>query len=273
MFSDISGGGGTSVQKLTAQFRQAISDPGVKAIVLDVDSPGGGVSGVFELADEIREARGRKKIVGVANSLAASAAYAICAAASEVVVAPSGMIGSIGVFSAHEDHSKELEKLGVAITYVKAGKYKTEGAETEPLGEEARAYMQSQVDDFFDTFVRSVAQSRNDSQTNVRNGYGQGRVLTAAKGLKSNLANRIGTLDEVLLRLGVARPGMSMPSDTRLLDADQDYEDYTQSVAHRKRLLWLAEHRGSTPEKAARREPADWALAIARRRWMLQQMI
>jgi signal peptide peptidase SppA len=266
MFSDISGEGGTSVQMLTAQFRQAMSDPGVKAIVLDVDSPGGGVSGVFELADEIREARGRKKIIGVANSLAASAAYAICAAASELVVTPSAMVGSIGVFSSHEDQSKALEQLGVKITYVKAGKYKAEGAPSEPLGDETRAYMQSQVDDFYSTFVKSVAQSRRDSQANVRGAYGEGRTVTAAKAVRANLADRIATLDEILLRLGVSRPGMSMAArDTRILDA----EDYTQSLATRRRRLWLAEHGGArTPAKAT-----EWALALARRRRMLEQII
>ena len=94
-------------------------------------------------------------------------------------------------------------------------------------------------------FVRAVAQSRNDSQSNVRNGYGQGRVLTAAKALKATLADRVGTLDEVLLRLGVNRPGMSSPRDTRMLDAG---EDYTSALAHRRRQLALAAAGIATPD-------------------------
>jgi signal peptide peptidase SppA len=244
LFSDISGGGGTSIEKLTSQFRQAISSPSVKAVVFDIDSPGGSVDGCFELAQEIYDSRNRKKIISVSNTLCASAAYAIGAAASELVIAPSGQAGSIGVFASHEDHSKELERQGVKVSFISAGKYKTEGSTTEPLSDEARAELQGKVSDFYQMFVRAVAQSRNDSQSNVRNGYGQGRVLTAAKALKANLADRVGTLDEVLLRLGVSRPGMSMPRDTRMLDAG---EDYTSAIAHRRRQLALAAAGIATP--------------------------
>jgi signal peptide peptidase SppA len=209
MLEAISSGGGTSIEKLTGQFRQAISNPGVKAIVLDCDSPGGSVDSVFELAQEIYEARGRKKIIAVANTLAASACYAIAAAASELVVAPSGMVGSIGVFASHEDHSEELAKAGVRISLISAGKYKTEGNTLEPLTDSARADLQDKVNDFYQMFVRCVASFRGDSQANVKAGYGQGRCATAADAIRANLADRMGTLDDVLLRLGVARPGMS----------------------------------------------------------------
>jgi signal peptide peptidase SppA len=215
LVSDISAGGGTSVEKLTAQFRQAVSDPDVTAIVLDVDSSGGSVDGIFELADEIYAARGRKKIIAVANTLAASAAYAIAAAASELVVAPSGQVGSIGVFASHEDHSKELEREGVKITQVSAGKYKTEGSSIEPLSDSARAELQAKVDDFYRMFVRAVATCRGDTQANVKAGYGQGRCATAANALRANLADRVGTLDSELARLGVCRPGMGMASAAR----------------------------------------------------------
>jgi signal peptide peptidase SppA len=244
MFSDISAGGGTSVEKLTSQFRSAISNPGVKAICLDIDSPGGSVDGVFELAQEIYEARGRKKIIAICNTLCASAAYAIGAAASELVIAPSGMAGSIGVFSSHEDRSEELRKQGVKISFISAGKYKTEGSPTEPLAEEARADLQAKVNDFYQMFVRGVAQYRHDSQSNVRDGYGQGRVVTAAKAVKANLADRVGTLDDVLLRLGVSRPGMSMPRDTRMLDGS---EDYKSALASRRRQLALSAAGTSAP--------------------------
>jgi len=265
MFSDVSAGGGTSVQKLTAQFRQAVSSSSVSTIVLDIDSPGGSVDGVFELAAEIYAARGRKRILACVNTLGASAAYALCAAASEVVIVPSGQCGSIGVYASHEDHSKELEKMGVKISYISAGKYKTEGGPTEPLGEAARADLQSKVSDYYQMFVRVVAQCRNDSQSNVRAGYGEGRCVTAARAVKANLADRIATLDEVLLRLGVSRPGMNMPSDTSLLDTG---EDHTQSNAMRQRIqLWRAEY-GDRPQKAAHRENlgGSYMQAIERRR-------
>lgn len=297
MFSDISAGGGTSVEKLTSQFRQAVSNPSVKAIVLDIDSPGGSVDGVFELAQEIYEARGRKKISAVCNTLCASAAYAIGAAASELVIAPSGMAGSIGVFASHEDRSEELKKQGVKISFISAGKYKTEGSPTEPLADEARADLQAKVDDFYQMFVRGVAQYRHDSQANVRAGYGQGRVVTAAKAVKANLADRVGTLDSVLLQLGISRPGMS---NTRMLDAD-DGEDYSSALAGRRRQLALdaagiststhVDHDDSSRARRLSNQQAqliidkmrlgigaggidpDYRIALARRRRQLEQMI
>jgi ClpP class serine protease len=87
---DISSRVGTSTEILGAQIAQYANDPNVRAIVLDINSPGGGVFGVAEVADQIRAARSKKPVVAVANALAASAAYWIASAASEIVVTPSG---------------------------------------------------------------------------------------------------------------------------------------------------------------------------------------
>ena len=89
--------GGTSAEAFGKYFRAAVADPDVGSIVIDIDSPGGSVYGIEELASEILDARGEKQIVAVANSLAASAAYWIGSAAHEFVVTPSGEVGSIGV--------------------------------------------------------------------------------------------------------------------------------------------------------------------------------
>lgn len=201
LVSDISSGGGTSVQKLTAQFRQAMANEDCKAIVFDVDSPGGSVDGIPELASEIYEGRKQKRIVAVCNSAAFSAAYWLASAAGEVACVPSGQCGSIGVFMAHADTSKALEKEGVKITFIKAGKYKTEGNSAEPLSDEARASIQNMVDDFYGMFVKSVARGRGTSQTAVREGYGQGRPMLAADAVKQNLVNRVATFDDVLAEL------------------------------------------------------------------------
>jgi signal peptide peptidase SppA len=138
MIAEISGAGaGTSIQKLQGSLRQALGDPDCKAIVLDVDSPGGSVDGVMELASEIYEGRRQKPITAVCNSMACSAAYWLASAASEVVCTPSGQCGSIGVYMLHQDESEALKKEGIKITVIKAGKYKTEGNPSEPLSDEA----------------------------------------------------------------------------------------------------------------------------------------
>jgi len=200
---DFSGPSGTSVQQFTQQFRQAVNDPNVKAIVIDVDSPGGSVSGVDELASEIFNARKQKKITAVSNCLCASAAYWLASQASELVVSPSSLTGSIGVYQAHEDDSEALAAAGVKVSLISAGKFKTEGNNTEPLGDDARSAMQGMVDDFYSLFTKAVARGRGVAVKAVVNGFGQGRVLTAQDAVKQGLADRIGTLDDVLSKYGV----------------------------------------------------------------------
>ena len=198
--------GGTSTEMFAQSFRAAMADDAIRAIVIDVDSPGGGVYGVDELAAEILRARGSKRVVAVANSLAASAAYYIASAAEEVVVTPSGEVGSIGVFTAHQDLSKAAEAEGVKTTLIAAGKYKVEGNPFEPLSDEARAELQSRVDAYYGLFVAAVARGRNVTAAQVRGGFGEGRVVGAREAVRLGMADRVGTLDETIGRLLGARP-------------------------------------------------------------------
>jgi signal peptide peptidase SppA len=196
--------GGTSVEKLTSQFRAALADSSIKAIVFDVDSPGGSVEGIPELADEIYRSRGQKKSIAVANGMAASAAYWLAASAGELVVAPSGAVGSVGVFMEHQDFSKALDQAGIKTTFVSAGKYKVDGNDAEPLSESAREDMQAKVDTFYGMFVKNVARGRRASQDDVRGGFGQGRMVLASAAVKEGMADRVATMDDTLSRLGAS---------------------------------------------------------------------
>jgi signal peptide peptidase SppA len=203
---------GTSTEAVAAAFRQVVRDPDVGAVVLDVDSPGGSVFGVQELADEIHAARGTKPVVAVASSVAASAAYWIASQADELVVTPSGEVGSIGVIAAHDDVSKAAETKGVKRTFITAGRHKAEGNPFEPLSDEARAYIQASVDRYYDAFVRSVARGRKVSLTKARGEeFGEGRMLGAADAVEVGMADSVGTLQQTIDRLQakLARPSRS----------------------------------------------------------------
>lgn len=200
MMGDISGG--TSSEGFGRAFQTALRDSAVKAIVLDVDSPGGAVSGSEELSSMIFAARGQKPIVAHVNANAASAAYWIASAADEMVVTPTGAVGSIGVFGVHDDMSAALEKIGIKKTIIKAGKYKAEGNPFQPLGEDTAARMQARVDAAYDMFVRAVSRNRNVSLATVREGYGQGDMVDAGPAVEQGMADRIGTLEETLQRFG-----------------------------------------------------------------------
>lgn len=217
MMSQMSGG--TSTEQLTAQIREAVNNADVGTVVLDIDSPGGGVNGIQELATEMLQMRERKPIIAVVNSLAASAAYWIAASASEVVITPSGDVGSIGVFAAHEDISQRMENEGVKVTLISAGKFKTEGNPFEPLSDEALEALQGRVDEAFGTFVASVAKGRGVSVSDVRTGFGQGRVVGAKDALREGMVDRIATFDQTMERLGVpvGSPSQEKAEDPAML--------------------------------------------------------
>jgi HK97 family phage prohead protease len=199
LFSEVSGA--TSIESFRGRFRDALADESVAAILLDVDSPGGSTDLVPEMAAEILAARGTKPIVAATNTWAASAAYWIASAADELVVTPSGQVGSIGVYAMHQDWSKHDEKLGVDTTFVSAGKFKVEGNEFEPLSEEAEAEMQRVVSAFYKMFVQGVAAGRGVSAETVVSDFGQGRMVMAADAVEAGMADRVATFDETLARL------------------------------------------------------------------------
>lgn len=199
---NISGPGGTSTESVSRQFRQALNDRSTDAVVFDFRTPGGGVAGVDELATEIREARGGdKRVVAMVNSYAGSAGYYLAAQADEVVVTPSGQVGSIGVFAAHENLSEALAQQGREITLVSAGKYKVEGNPFEPLSDEAKAAIQERVDAFYGKFVDAVAAGRGVAADRVRNGFGEGRMVLADDALAEGMVDSIETMDDLVARL------------------------------------------------------------------------
>lgn len=193
--------GATSAEIFGGEFDALVKDPEIGAIVLDVDSPGGQAKGIDELSRKIYNARGEKPIVAVANHTMDSAAYWIGTAADEVVITPSGEVGSIGVFAAHWDESKALEMEGLKLTLIKEGKYKTEGNPYEPLSEEARSAFQMSVKEVYDAFVKGVARNREKAVDEVRNGFGEGRVVGARQAVQMGMADRIGTLEETIEQL------------------------------------------------------------------------
>lgn len=193
--------GGTPLDLFGAAFDEMVADEEVGAIVIDVDSPGGSVYGVQELSEKIYNARGTKPIIASVNGLAASAAYWIATAADEIVITPSGEVGSIGVFAVHTDISEAQKKAGVKTTLISAGKYKTEDSEFEPLTEEGAAALQERVDGCYRKMVSDIARNRGVSGDRVAVGFGEGRVVDADYGRKAKMVDKIGTLEQVMTML------------------------------------------------------------------------
>lgn len=205
--------GGTSVEGLTRAFRESIDDGDIGSIVFDVDSPGGSVDGIEELASEIRAARGTKPIAAVANTLAASAAYWIASAADELVVTPSGQVGSIGVIAAHVDDTLAREAAGIKRTVIATPPGKADGFDGDVLSAEGALEIQSAVDGFYSMFVSAVSKGRGVGVETVRQDYGSGRVLLAKPALAAGMVDRIDTLDATIARAARGKIGSSAVED------------------------------------------------------------
>lgn len=218
----------TSTETLAQAVRSAIADPAVGTIVMDIDSPGGSVFGVQELSDTLAQVRASgKRLVAVANNTAASGAYWLASQADEVVVTPSGMVGSIGVIVPHTDMSAAYEKLGVKKQYITYGKYKAEGNDTGPLDAEAMASLQAMVDDYGSMFTSAVAKGRRAAGVSVSvedvrgPAFGQGRMRLAKDAVSHGMADTVGTLEDTIARYARAR---STPTGMRAELADRDIQ-------------------------------------------------
>lgn len=192
--------GATSLEQLTADFRGALADPEVGAIVFDVDSPGGSVDGVTEMAAEIRAARGQKPMLAVANTSMASAAYWLASQADQLIATPSAAVGSIGIIGMHVDISKAEEMAGETVTLITAGAGKADGNEHQPLSDSARTEMQAMADDYYGLFVSDVAAGRGVKAKVITDTW-QAQVFTARKAKAAGLVDRIDTLEATVSRM------------------------------------------------------------------------
>lgn len=284
--------GGMSYVGLQKALEAAYADTEVKAIVLDIDSPGGAVPGAQELGEAIRSLRGGEKpIIAQVNHLAASAAYWIASQADEIVVSPSARAGSIGVYTVHEDISAALEKAGVKRTYISAGEHKVEGNETEPLAEDALAFIEERVKRSYDRFVAAVAEGRGVPAATVEKNFGQGRVFFAEELVEKGMADSIGTLSDTLARFGADQTPETVrkarsANSARAEDAEQllaamkaggevtkrEFENglkglgaFTNSEAERAARLYFKNGQGDPDEgDAALMAAVNEALAVAR---------
>jgi signal peptide peptidase SppA len=227
MFMQISGG--VSTRKVANDLAQAINDPQVRAIVMEVDSPGGHVDGVMELAEMVAGARASgKPVVSWISGAGCSAAYWVASAADRVVISEdTTLVGSIGVVATHVDVSRREEVLGIKTTEITAGKYKRIASAHQPLSEEGRQSIQEQVDAIYSVFVDQVAANRGTSAEDVLERMADGRVFIGQAAIAAGLVDGVSTfqalVDELRSRPGVGRRSSTLHGATMnrdLLKAD-----------------------------------------------------
>jgi len=207
--------GGTAISSVRASLRQALADDTVRAIVLAFSTPGGEVEGVSDLATEIQAARVQKTIVSHISGLGASAGFWLASSGQRITATKDSLVGSVGVLALHADISVAMEQEGVKVTTISAGRYKAEGSPYEPLSDAAREHVQGLVDAAYGDFVGDVAKSRGVATSQVRKGYGEGRVLTASAAKDAGMIDSIGTLESVVAKL-MPRLGVGARAEGKL---------------------------------------------------------
>jgi signal peptide peptidase SppA len=195
-----SGPGPASYTAIRASFDEMMEDESVAAIVLRIESPGGMVSGCFDLTDHIFASRGSKKIYALVDDYAYSAAYAIAAACDEIWVSRSGGVGSVGACAYHEEFSAWNKNVGRKVTAVYAGEHKIDFSRDFPLKDGAKDWLQSSVDEARAAFVSSVAQYRGLSEDAVR--ATEAGIFEGKAGIEVGFATHLGTWHDLMASLG-----------------------------------------------------------------------
>ena len=190
--------GGTNIASIEEQFAEAMDDPEITGIMLRVDSPGGLITGVEELASTIAAARGKKPIVAYAYGNAASAAYWIASAADKIVAGPTTMLGSIGVAVA----VPKIRESG----WVEFVSSNAPNKRLDPESEQGRNSIQSRLDAMETEFISAVAANRAVSGDKVLSEFGQGDVLPAREAVRAGMADLVGGMKDALSLITTLQP-------------------------------------------------------------------
>lgn len=184
---------GSNYDKIGDAVSKAAANPDIKHIVLQVDSPGGEVTGLPETAAIIASAARQKPVTAMVDGTAGSAAYWLTSQARSVVLTPSGEVGSVGVRMMHVDVSQALENAGYKITELYSGEHKTEWSPYKPLSEEAVSAMQPRLEATHKNFLNAVQAGRAErlSQEMRQNRMGEGRMFSGTDALNHGLVDRL----------------------------------------------------------------------------------
>lgn len=187
----------TSYEGITEQLKKAAADSEVRAILLDMNTPGGEAAGTFEVSNLIQEIRKTKPVIAWVADMACSAGYAIASAASQIYTTQTGILGSIGVVWVHYDRSVQMEKDGIKPTILHAGAKKADGNPFQPLSKATRDSFQAEIDKLHELFIATVIKGRPGLTDAVIRKTEAG-VFMGKDAVEVGLADGVSTFDRVL---------------------------------------------------------------------------
>jgi protease-4 len=187
-----------SSRDIVAQFKRYQKDKSIKAIVLRINSPGGGVAASQEIYQQVRHVRDSgKPIVASMGSIAASGGYYVALGADSIMANPATTTGSIGVIAEFPNYSKLMEKIGISMTVIKSGRFKDSGSPYRDATEADQEYLQAWIDDGYDQFITTVANERGLPKENIRQ-LADGRVYSGRQAYELALIDSLGTFEDAI---------------------------------------------------------------------------
>ena len=224
--------GMTSYSEISEDVMDAATDPAVRGILLDIDSPGGEAGGLPDLMDALSQAAELKALWAVANDEAFSAAYGIASCAHEIWLSRTGGVGSVGVIAVHLDHSQADQAAGLHYTVFRGGRYKAEHNSFEPLTEHANSTLQAEVDRLHRMFADQVAANRGISfqeilATEAELYFGEGA-------LAAGFADHVGTFEQAHAALADRLDDGQSPKTMAIAPAPSTQEEVSMSDDHQE---------------------------------------
>ncbi len=185
------------------KLERYILNENIPAIVLRLNTPGGGISATQEIFETVKKARNSgKKVIASMGAVAASGGYYIAAACDTIMATPGTITGSIGVIATFPDFSELYQKIGINFNVVKSGKFKDTGSSSRKMTEEEKAQIDSLIMDSYEQFILAVSEGRNLNLDFVRS-VSDGRVFTGRQAVKQGLVDILGTYQDAIDLAGV----------------------------------------------------------------------
>lgn len=191
----------TDSKNFTDQIDKYAEDSTVKAIVVRIDTPGGGVAASQEIYQSILDIKKKKKVVASLGAVAASGGYYIACAADHIVCNPGTVTGSIGAIMHFTNVEEIMKKIGFRASAVKSGRYKDIGSPLRDMTTEERNLIQEVIDDIYDQFLDAVAVNRKIPKETLKD-YADGRIFTGRQALKLKLVDSLGDMQAAVKKAG-----------------------------------------------------------------------
>ncbi len=185
-----------SSRDIAEAIEKADEDPNVKAILLEINSPGGSVVATKEIWQAVKKAK--KPVVAYLREVAASGGYYVASAADYIVADEDTLTGSIGVIATFTSLEGLFEKLGVKVNVIKAGKYKDIGSPFRDMTEEERALLQAMINETYQEFLSVIEEGRGEKLSPSWKAYADGRILSGRQAYRIGFVDALGSLEDAV---------------------------------------------------------------------------